>query len=81
MWKRGEMEKRRNCSSFPHYFIYIFLTLICRGTDISKCVSESLGIRDNEVRLYLSEKVRHGISCESPTDDSHEILSLIFSEK
>ena len=27
-------------------------TLICRGTDISKCFSESLGIRDNESRLY-----------------------------
>ena len=33
MWKRGEIapqeqnvEKRRNCSSFPHYFIDIFLT-------------------------------------------------------
>ena len=26
-------------------------TLICRGTDISKCFSESLGIRDNENRL------------------------------
>ena len=32
----------------------VFLTLsilICRGTDISKCFSESLGIRDNESRL------------------------------
>ena len=29
------------------------LTLICRGTDISKCFSESLGIRDNESRLYV----------------------------
>ena len=74
------MEKRRksNFSSFPHYFIHIFLTsgvklhihllnvvvqfiilltlsaLICRGTDISKCFSESLGIRDNKSRLYLS---------------------------
>ena len=28
-------------------------TLICRGTDISKCFSESLGIRDNESRLYI----------------------------
>ena len=28
-------------------------TLICRGTDISKCFSESLGIRDNESRLYF----------------------------
>ena len=36
--------------------IYCFLTLstlICRGTDISKCFSESLGIRDNESRLYM----------------------------
>ena len=73
------MEKWRNCyfSSFPHYFIYIFLTsgvklhihllnvivqfivfltlstLICRGMDILKHFSESLGIRDNASRLYL----------------------------
>ena len=74
------MEKlllRSNFSSFPHYFIYIFLTsgvklhnyllnvvvqfivvltlstLICRSTDISKCFNESLGIRDNESRLYM----------------------------
>ena len=35
--------------------IIVFLTLstlICRSTDISKCFSESLGIRDNESRLY-----------------------------
>ena len=67
-----------NFSSFPHYFIYIFLTsgvklhihllnvvvrfivfltlstLICRGTDISKYFSESLGIRDDESRLYTA---------------------------
>ena len=30
-----------------------FATLICRGTDISKCFRESLGIRDNESRLYI----------------------------
>ena len=37
-------------------FIVFFTlsTLICRGTDISKCFSESLGIRDNESRLYNS---------------------------
>ena len=70
-------EIRSNFSSFPHYFIYIFLTsgvklhihllnvvvpfivfltlstLICRGADISKCFSESLGIRDNVSRLYF----------------------------
>ena len=36
--------------------LIVFLTLstlICRGTDISKCFSESLGIRDNESRLYF----------------------------
>ena len=27
-------------------------TLICRSTDISKCFSESLGIRDSGSRLY-----------------------------
>ena len=38
-------------------FIVFFTlsTLICRGTDISKCFSESLGIRDNEGRLYVIE--------------------------
>ena len=35
----------------------VFLTsaaLIFRGTDILKCFRESLGIRDNESRLYYS---------------------------
>ena len=30
-----------------------FSTLICRSTDISKCFSESFGIRDNGSRLYF----------------------------
>ena len=41
--------------------IIVFLTLstlICRGSDISKCFSESLGIRDNESRLYIRRE--HG---------------------
>ena len=29
--------------------------LICRSTDIAKCFIESLGFRDNESRLYLSD--------------------------
>ena len=36
--------------------IYFFLksaNLICRSTDISKYFRESLGVRDNESRLYL----------------------------
>ena len=36
------------------FIVFLTLsTLICRSTDISKCFSESLGIRDNESRLYL----------------------------
>ena len=35
------------------FIVFLTLsTLICRGTDISKCFSESLGIRDNGSRLY-----------------------------
>ena len=35
------------------FIVFLTLsTLICRGTDISKCFSESLRIRDNESRLY-----------------------------
>ena len=37
------------------FIVFLTLsTLICRGTDISKCFSESLGIRDNESRLYFN---------------------------
>ena len=36
-----------------NYFILNSANLICRGTDISKYFRESLGIRDNESRLYL----------------------------
>ena len=38
----------------------VFLTLsilICRGRNISKCFSESLGIRDNESRLYIEAHI------------------------
>ena len=34
------------------FIVFLTLsTLICRGTDISKCFSESLGIQDNESQL------------------------------
>ena len=36
--------------------LIVFLSsahLICRSTDISKCFIESLGVRDNEGRLYF----------------------------
>ena len=36
------------------FIVFLTLsTLICRGTNISKYFSESLGIRDNEGRLYI----------------------------
>ena len=36
------------------FIVFLTLsTLICRCTDISKCFSESLGIRDNESQLYF----------------------------
>ena len=36
------------------FIVFLTLsTLICRSTDISKCFSESLGIRDNGSRLYF----------------------------
>ena len=34
-------------------------SLICRGTDISKYFRDSLGIRDNESRLYFHHCVLH----------------------
>ena len=37
------------------FIVFLTLsTLICRSTDISKCFSESLGIRDNWSRLYYN---------------------------
>ena len=40
------------------FIVFLTLsTLICRSTDILKCFSESLGIRDNESRLYLNRRV------------------------
>ena len=32
-------------------------TLISLGTDISKCFRESIGIRDNESRLYIIKRI------------------------
>ena len=37
-----------------NYFFLNSATLICRGTVISKYIRESLGIRDNESRLYVT---------------------------
>ena len=45
-------------------------TLICRGRDLSKCFSESLGIQDNESRLYISSGP-HGFREEDFLSFSH----------
>ena len=37
-----------------NYFFFNSANLICRSTDISKYFSVSLGIRDNESRLYIT---------------------------
>ena len=43
------------------YFFLNSATLICRGTDILKYFRESLGIRDNESRLYVSDLGLHSL--------------------
>ena len=66
LWKRGEIYISNVKSPITYIFvniIYIFVVVqiiflssanpICRGTDISKYFRETLGIRDNESRLYV----------------------------
>ena len=65
--------------------VIVFLTLstlICRGTDISKCFSESLGIRDNKIRLYMNKVtkpvVNHTLIIskgEEPQKTSHHLYN------
>ena len=40
---------------------------MCRGTDISKCFRESLGLRDNESTVYIVKSVLLH-ACVSRTD-------------
>ena len=39
---------------FHWYFLYS-ANLICRSMDFSKCFRESLRLRDNESRLYITQ--------------------------
>ena len=46
------------------FIVFLTLsTLICRGTDISKCFSGSLVIRDNDSRLQLKQTLCYQFSC------------------
>ena len=59
-------------SVFVQFIVFLTLsTLICRGTDISKCFSESLGIRDNESRLYFSMITYVVVLIRSASDQFH----------
>ena len=54
------LSRTKVISTLPRCLNYFFLNsenLMCRGTEISKCFRESLGIRDNESRLYHPSKV------------------------
>ena len=68
LWKRGEIFSFPQYFNSPityifvkcgcsNYFFFSSANLICRGTDISKYFRESLGIRDNESRLYRTFKL------------------------
>ena len=48
--------------SYTNYFFLNSANLICRSTDISKYFSESLGILDNESRLYIIVKRKPFVS-------------------
>ena len=75
------------------FIVFLTLsTLICRSTDISKCFSESLGIRDNESRLYTADiskyfpppprKTRFDISCKLSTMETNcKHCRFLFSGK
>ena len=53
-----------------NYFFLNSANLLCRGTDISKYFRESLGIRDNESRLYVNcHRLRLG--CARPPHPVH----------
>ena len=63
-------------------------TLICQGTDISKNFSESLGIQDNESRLYLVIILEYfflflykNIFCGSSVEVLQWVPKSMFKEK
>ena len=73
LWKRGEIAPKEQLLPYLYLqesnYIFIcemwffdlfflnFANLICRDTDISKYFRESLGLLDNESRLYLQRNV------------------------
>ena len=61
---------------------YCFLNsanLICRGTDISKYFRESLGIQDNESRLYLVDLMSTNAIYQAFLCLKKEVLKCFYS--
>ena len=50
--------------------------LICRSTDISKCFSGSLRLRDSESRLYLLQLLQNGAVEGQHFNATHQLVSL-----
>ena len=63
------------------FIVFLTLsTLICRGKDISKCFSESLGIRDNEGRLYIAfvSAIKENGHISKSISCNNEIFTFLF---
>ena len=64
------------------FIVFLTLsTLICRGTDISKCFRESLGIPNNVIRLYIVLFFYWGwgkVSLKTDTLSGEASLSKLF---
>ena len=64
--------------------ICIFLSyenLMCGNTDISKCFRESLQLRDNESRLYITRNLRSRYDEYSSIEDALAYLAASVSMK
>ena len=67
-----------------NYFFLNSANLICRGTDISNYFGESLGIRDNESRLYISyfaQRTGFDISCKLSLNGNDTSFQTIQSDQ
>ena len=71
-------------------FFLSSVNLICRTTDISKCFIESLGVRDNESRLYIANinmpsifliRLKFVEKCGTPITNSAKMESRSIQKK
>ena len=64
------------CCGMPGKWLKLGFVRPCRGTDISKCFRESLGIRDNESRLYLCYRICEKFKIHSDTKKAKKLEEL-----